>query len=522
MATSPIDYAAMLNGNYGGGSAPQNPGLSPQGMYPATVYNPDWSSTDPTKQFSQNRTYEAAWGNQMDSSLAGQQNYADQLENYYRAPMDTAAGQLGNTPGYTTDELGNITRAPQYQSGVTTPDQYSSMAPTAAQSAAMRGDPNSLMNAYNPQAILNSAGNASTGMAQANQFGQLSENAAIHGAQTQLQGPYLAAIQNAFGGYQNQIGSDTSASNSNLNLNLNPQDYLMGNQEKQNIINQAGQSVQTGRSAYMDQISRAAAASGNADPMALAALSNQTMAQGNEGAAEAQTNAYLAANAQQRGLAMNYAQAKLGAGQTQVGMDVGAQQNLMANQFGQANNYEQMNLGLTGQQVSALQNQNANQLQAQQYGGQLGLSANEYAQTTGENLAANVNNLNTTYGNQQYQNQLQNQMYGQQNTFNQNTAVQDRQSAAYQAAANARMGGQNQFLNWATGQTGQAVQQGQTATQQRIGAAGQTFGDINQNTAGSANYQLAKSGQPNWFDKTIGAVAGGLSGYAKASAAAGG
>jgi hypothetical protein len=620
MASPAFPYSDYFNNpSYGWDQLSQNYQTPPQ-------FSPNWATNDPQTAMKDNRTYAASMGGNLDNMLGGQQAYADQLEAFYRNPMNAEAANIAQTPGYTTDELGNITRGDQYAQGVTGADSYSQLNASDQEKAAMKGDPNSLYNFYNPDQ-LNSI-NQDSATRQRGRFGdtQGAMNANLEGTQGRLdtsigqatgrldsslegaanriassldqtQGSMQSALDQqkqgygqainpsnlrvdagflpaVEGAYQQHAGAmDAATGSSKLNLNLSPQDYLMSNQELQDTVNQAGQSVQNARQSQMDAYTRAAQASGNADPMALAALATQTQNQGNEAAANAQTNAYLAAKGQQRGLAMNYAGANLAAGQTQAGMQVGAQENQMSQQLGEANAYEQMRLGaeqgLTADQMAAIQPQTGSQMGAAQYlsGAQLGsaqylgsagqtageylgslntganqymgnarLGADQYlgstgigmeqgigqqAQNTGQYLtntgtgiAQNVNQLNTQYGNQQYQNRLQNTMYQQQNTFNQNTAIQDRQAAAYQAAANARMGGQNQFLNWSTGQVGQAVGQNQTAAQQRVGLYGEQTGAINQATGQWGNYNLAKNMQPSTFDK----IAGGLIGAAGAFA----
>jgi hypothetical protein len=511
----------------------------------------------------QNAGMAGSWGQNMDSSLASQAQYAQGLEDYYRAPMNQAASQLAQTPGYTDQELQNILGTQQYQSGMTTPDQYAALDPTQTEQAGMAGNPNSLYNYFNPdqlnqvnsdaaQAQRSDYGTASQNINNALSGQQQANNGALNSQESELRTAVLPALQGAYNTHAGNVGTalgnasssiNASVNNPNLGLNLKPEDYLMSNDQVQQMENQASQAVQNSGQTQMDAIKRAAAASGNSDPMAIAALQFQNNRQSLQAGADAQTNAALAAQAQQRQLAMNYAGANLGAAQTQAGMNVGAQenmasqnvgaeQNLLAQQNAAANSYEGMQMNLTGQQLSANNALAGNQMQGGQYLGSTGVgmeqgigqqaqNTGQYVTNTGTSIAGNVNQLQTQNANQQYQTRLQNAMYGQQNTFNQNTAVQDRQSAAYQSAANARQTGQNNFLNWATGQTGQAVGQQQTANQQRIGAAGTALGAMNTATGQWGQYDVAKSAQPNWFDKTIGAAAGAAAGFAKAGAGGG-
>lgn len=525
MGTAPFDYSQYFQ------QQPWNPGTTMGSS--AYSYAPNYDTYDPSAAMRGNRNSAMAWGQNMDSNLAQQQQYASGLESYYRQPMDAAGGQLAGTPGFTPDELANITRGGQYQAGVTTSDQYSAMGPSAAEYTGMGGDPNSLYGWFDPK--YQEDINRSSADQQRGQFGsaqgrldqalgqQSKGYSDALGAQgTQLDQSYLPGIQSAYAGHAGAI--DAATNSQNLNLNLKPEDYLMSGQDVQDTINQAGRGVQTARQSQMEDTYRRALASGNVDPMALAALGRESQGRANEEAANAQTDAGLQARGQQRGLAMNYAQANLGAGQARAGMQVGAQENLLGQQLGSQNAYEAMRMGLTADQLAAVQAQTGAQMGAGQYLGSTGLgmeqgignqaaNTQQYVTGLGTQIAGNVNQLNTNFANQQYQNRLQNAMYQQQNTYSQNTGVQDRQAAAYQAAAQARIGGQNKFLDWSTGQTGQAVGQGQTAAQQRIGAFGSASGAANQATGQSGQYDIAKSAQPNWFDKLTGAAAGFAGGY---------
>ena len=469
------------------------------------------------------------------NEASGQAQYAGALENYYRAPMNAMAGSIAAQPGFSDQELQNMLQTGQYQSGITTPDQYATLAPTGSEAAGLGTD---IFQYYNPQAIndlyqgaaagegdqfhgatdiYNAAGSA-MGDTLTNQRKGYASAIDPNALQLDPNGNYLNALEGAYNQHAGAINAATN--NSNLQLQLKPGDYLMGNQEVQDIQNQAGQAVQTARQAQFEQLQRAAAASGNADPLAVAALGRETQQRANESAANAETNAYLQATGQQRQLAMNYAGANLGASQTQAGLQTAAQENLLGQQLGAASQYQAQRLGaqqnLTADQMAAVGAQTQAGLNAAQYGGstgiglaeqgmamnagigQMGIGAQQYLQNSG--TALSQQQIQNTM--QQYQQRLQNAMYQQQNTFNQNTGITDRQAAAYQAAANARINGQNTFLNWSTGQTGQAVGQQQTAMQQQL-QAGQGWG----------GYANQKATIPTGFDKALGAIAGAAGGF---------
>jgi hypothetical protein len=491
--------------------------MTPNMMSPGMVV-PVTNLGDPGAQQMQNRLASSAIGSQLEAYDANQQQYYNNAQSAYANAANVEGANIGNTPGYTTDELGNILQTSQYQAGETTPQGYASLAPTQAQSAAMLGDPNSLYNSFDPNAILNTVNtsqgnqqqfltNADTalGTAQANMGAGYDSAMSNPGLSYDPTGSFLNSVEGAYTGAASNIGAADTNANLSLTNDLNPNTYNMSDAQVQQIENQAATGVGAATAAQNQAYENAALASGNADPMSVAALQQQNRVQGDEASAAAVTNATLAAQAQQRSLEMNYAQTQLGAQQTESGMQVGAGENLLGQQLGEANNYQQSSLAaeqnLANLGMSATTNEANAAYQNAMYGGNAGIgieqnvgqqmtAGQEYGQTTGENLAANVNQLNTTYANQQYQNQLTNTMYQQQNTFNQNTAVTNTQSAAYQAAANARIAGQNNFLNWSTGQANANANTSLGYTGAENTANATTLGAMNQATATGAQWGL--------------------------------
>lgn len=524
MSTAPysnFSYADWLN---------QSPYQSTNDAEINGVQNSNWSN--PNSAFQSNLLNEQVMGGELQSEFGNTANTAQQLANYYRQPMNEAAAALASTPGYTSGELGNILDTSGYQQGETTQGQYAAMNPTQQQQAGMEGNPNSFMDWFDPSqtqgdithaaslsqndlnntnlALQNTMNNQSAGYSGAINPAALTVNPALQGQ-----------LQNTVGGASNAINA--AVNSPNLQLNLAPQNYLMSNQQVQATENQAAQDVQQQAQSQYENTYKAALASGNADPMALAALQQQSQATSEEAAANAETSANLAATGQQRTLAMNYAQAQLGAGQTQAGLQSSAQENLLGQNLGEQMGYAGMQIGaqqgLTADQMAAIQNEANTQSAANEYLGSTGINlqqgvgaqeeaAQQYLTNTGTGIEQAMNTAKTGAATQQYQNQLQNQMYQQQNQFNQNTAIQDRQSAAYSAAANARMSGQSQFLGWATGATSGATNQQLASQNMQAGVYG-TQGQLANQSAGAwGNYQLQKNGQPGVLSQVMGGIAG--------------
>jgi len=538
MATSPsFDYGQFF-------SPAGAPWMTPQQQNPASVYNIT-NTGDPGTQATQDRLYESAWGEQQQGYNANQENYYNANQGQYANAANVEGANIGDTPGYTPSEMANILQTQQLQSGETTPQGYAALAPTADQSAAMAGNPGSFLNYYNPSTITgpmdtyNAAetgdySNAVTGLGGALNTQSTADASALNPASLTVAPSFLSSVENAYTGAASNINTDVNSSK--LNLNLDPSTYLMSPKELQDIQTQAGQAVQTQTAAQNQAYEHAAAASGNADPMAVAALEQQNRAQGDEAGANAETSAYLAATGEQRQLENTLATEQLGAGQTQTQFQVGAGENLLGQQLGEANTYEGMNLGANqtyaGMQLTTAQQQEAAAAAAQEYEGSTGIgmeaaqqSANaanqEYLQSTGEGLSQNINTASTAAGTQAYNIGLQNQMYQQQNQFNQNTAVTQNQQQAYQAAANARVAGQNTFLNWSTGQANASTQASLGYGQQNNQAAATTFGGMNAsaNTATNWGLGLNQTTGVRGFATDFNQIMGGLSGGARGASA---
>ncbi len=508
---------------------------------PALSYQPDLSSNDPDRIFrnAQNVNYN------MGAGLSAQTNqmYGQQMGMYgnYGNLMNQSYGQLAETPGYTDEESANITREPQYMQGITSQEQYQGLNPTDQEYAGMTGDPNSYYNSYDPAGAdqittsgaeqqrnaSNLAGGDISGATgrQRDSLGQAINPGNLR--TSQAYGDNMDSVLNATHG---RLGENQSSTTGRLDKAVyNPDLGIssgysrkagMSDEEVNQVANAGARDVGLRYQSMMGDAARRAAEAGNASPLAVGALQARLAQQSATGAADARTNAYLAARGQQRQAETGVESTRLGAEQYRTGAQLGAGQFLGA-QGQQAAEYEgglaqqgtqskeNTRLGaeqyLTGAQVGAANALGQNELQGAEYMGGLrssneaqisnrNLQANQYQQGLGTQIAQNVEQTNAQRQAALYGNRAALGQYQQGQTYGQNFNTQGALSQGYGNVANARRGGQQEYRGWTGAQTGQALGAAQTATGQGIQNYGTMSGAMNSNARDWTGYQAARQG----------------------------
>lgn len=520
---------------------------------PSLTYSPDLSSNDPSRALrnAQNVTYNLGAG--IDASTFQQQQQQQALYNQFGNAANTAYGQLAQQPGYSAGDAANIEQSDRINGAVTTPDQYASLNPTAAQQAGMMGNTASYSSAYNPSAINSTTADMASNM-RGNVAATAQNDTSVLGQQQQSLGnalnnndlgvsaDYVANNSNVLNstadrlsGSQDQAGSSLNSAINNPGLNTSA-DYArqagMTDGEVQQTATQAATNVGLQSQAQKDSIARAAAAAGNASPLAVAAAQSRAGVQGMVATGDAVTDANLAARAQQRTAATGVQQTQLGAAQYQTGAQIGAGEyqgslgsqnaqyegNLAQSAVQQQENTRlAANQYVAGQQVNAANAVAGNQLQSNQYTGNQGLSAEsaiggqglagqQFNQNLGTNIAMSQDQANTQRASQLYGVQQGNTQYAQQSNYNQNMGAASALSGNYQTVANQALNGQQQYRSYLTGQQSQALGAQQTAQQQQIANYGTMSNGLNSNAANMGNYQLGKSQQS--FTTNLGEAVG--------------
>ncbi len=300
------------------------------------------------------------------------------------------------------------------------------------------------------------------------------------------------------------------------------QNYQVGPQDMQGIMNQAGRTV--GAQSAMDEenLQSAANAAGNVNPMALQAARNRIRANSAVNEANAMSDAAIKAKQLALTTAQGRENTRLGAEQSYAGLGTGSELSLGGHQIGAntalGNANTQAALSLGNQAVNAKMGLGTQNLSNEQYMGSntLGqqnqtsnaqLGAEQYL--AGQNLAGQQYLGNSRLGNTQ-------QLLGtgmQQGQFNANLGTSALQGAEQQAAnragtlatnrqgvnqynqgqdytrgsaiynagsqanlgfANNQQGQEQEYRNYLGGQQQQATQGAQVGNQQRLGAYGAT------------------------------------------------
>ncbi len=429
-----FDYSQYLAQN----ALDPNAAPGPQGgpsVY--TGWTGNLSDTNPADILQQNRQLSLNTGANLGQNLADSTATNTALTAYYRNAANTAYSGLAQQPGYSPTEAADITRQSQLYSGLTTPDQYASLAPTAAETAGIQGNPQSIGQYYDPS--------------------QLTQGSA-----------YQQALQGTLGG----IGGDVSALQGDTSQFA--QKYQMTPAEQQDIVASTSADLASQRAGEEGDIQRAANAAG-VSQLGVAAAENRVNVQGTAAAGDALTNARIAAS--------NAAAARLQGIQT-------AEQNTANTGVGAG--------AITAGAQTAAEGQR--------------IGAEQYSQQLGTGIATTEDAAAAARASQLYGIRQGNTQYAQQSTYGQNLATQQQLANANTNVAGARIAGQNNYLNFLTGQTGQTLGAQQTSQGLQQQNASTMLG--NANTAGGQKANLSLGLDSNSLgtsvDKGVGSFIGNL------------
>lgn len=476
----------------------------------------NWQNPDqPEDTFRQNREIALNEGGDLQNQFASDYDYQGALGDFYRPQMDTAYGDLANTPGYTPDESAAINREDQFNRGITSASDYASLLPTAQESASIYGDPNSIRNDFNAnQGRMDQAVNQA-GLDEYGAYGPASGDMAR--ATQWQQEDYGRALDPSKLSQSGQYQSDINAAVNKGDLSLSPdfaQRYELSPEDQQRLVSQAARTAGNQSQAEQDRIYRSALASGNASPLAIAAATDRARRTGAINTADAVTDARIAANQAAADRLANAEQMRLNANQNYSGLKAqtltaAEQQRLAAQQF-----------QTQAQMDAASQLGNARRSTAQWQGdtgigiaqdiGNRNLNNLQYQTDTGTDINRDINAQNQNYGQFMYTNRSNLGQRQQDNTYGQSFQTQQQLSNTNQQAADARRQGQNEYRGWLTGQTQDATTARQNAGQQQLGTYQAKTGAANQSTGGLAQYKSAKASQPGVFEKIAGAATGAL------------
>jgi hypothetical protein len=292
----------------------------------------------------------------------------------------------------------------------------------------------------------------------------------------------------------------------------------MTDQEVADTAAMAGEAAGAGTRANIQDLERNAAASGNSDALAVAAMRSQYMDQGAVNQADAVANAQLAARAQQRQAATGVEQTRLGANQYQAGATIGAGEAMGNLATGATTQEEAMRmagaqdvsnrqlgiaqtLGTVGQQnANTIGNEGITQAQNLQQGG---LQAGEFSQGAAANYASAGDAAAAARAAAIAANRQTTAQNNQGNQFNRGYQVNSQLSNLYGQTGAARIAGQNNQQNFWAGQQNYQGGQKQAANTNLLNTQQLQQQGTNQATAGNAQWELGNKNSPNWFTKNV-------------------
>jgi hypothetical protein len=360
-------------------ASPYQPNASPTGGLPDTSYEdfysrsisgspisslppssvPYYDGTDIAKQFQNNRNTEQNQGDMFQQYFGGESSRRLGLENAAALKSNQLYGQLEQTPGYSQEEIdaqmGNRPDGGNNFRDLLNVD-YGSNFLTPQEQEEMRGDPYAARNELNPN-ILNdtntTAFNASRGYID-NAQDKLNQNYDVTkdslngaiGEDLKLSGRYQDDLSNI----QNVTGDKVWGAATNKDLDMSGEygrQAGMSDQEVEDTAAIGGQALGAKYRSAVQDLERQAAASGNASPLAVAAMRSQFEDQNAVGQADAVGQLKLAARAQQRDAATGVENTRLGAERYKTNAQMGAGMDLGNMAIDAETNKENMRLNST-------------------------------------------------------------------------------------------------------------------------------------------------------------------------------
>lgn len=516
-ALTPLDANGNPIGPYGGVyGAPQ--------AAPSFVNTPNASQAQITGNV-QNYTNEA--GQQINQEAQGNLAYEGALQAGYTGAENQALNQLAGTPGYTPGEANQInTNYSQYN---TSPEALNSEFLTPGEQSGIAGDPNAPVSAASSgtaaegaflnqeQAQLGSTLGSYQGelgsSTDAFKQGALGASSGLQGSVNQATGGLTGGLNQAQGKFSNL---DSAVNDPSLAFDPNGTEKQITDAQVAQMATNAGEAVGNQYRTAEDQLQRQAAASGNASPLAIAAANARLQAQSASGVGSAESNAQIQALQAQQQQAAAIEQAREGAAFQGAGLKAGA----ATTEQSQA----QAAAGLAGTQ----------NLSAQELAGEENIAANEAAGQAGINSVGAYNTAalgaETTYGGQAQNaaSAMEQQNYGAQSTaeqeaasraatlgtnrqatqanvnntgYSQGTGSAQLTGAGAQTVGNARIGGQNTYLNTVAGAGNQAQQGGQAALGSQQNAYNTQASNLSSSTGNLGSY---RNGKPSVVSQATG------------------
>lgn len=493
-------------------------------LAPASV--PFYDGTDLAKQYQNNRNTQQNEGDRLEGYFGGESSRRSGLENAALLKSGQLQTELERTPGYTSQEAGDITRGEDYKKLLGT--DYDSNFLTPEERAAAIGDPHAASAAFDPSILRNTnetAFNANSGNVSGTRDKLSQGLATMKSEMGDAVDPSKLGLSRGY-----QAGSDAvlnatgdrvwdAATSEGLDMSGEyGRQAGMTDQEVSDTAAMGGQAVGARSRSAIQDLERQAAASGNSNPLAVAAARREFEDQNAVQSADATVNAQLAARDAQRKAATGVEGTRLSSEQYKTGAQIGAGMDLGRFAQGALDTREGMRLG-SEQDISSRRLGVASQV---------GQAGRDDARWAGERQIQNENDWadrahdagkfdqNAAYSaaaaaereaadramavatNRQGTNQT-----NQNNQFNRGYQVNATLSGGAATVADARRQGQQENRNYYQGQQQYQGAQGAQQQQNLLTNRAQTQQGVDKATEGSAGWELGNKQSGNWFTKNV-------------------
>jgi hypothetical protein len=512
---------------YGGGYQP----VFTQSGFPMSAVN----SSEPGKMSEQDRQIIYSMGGQIDSDL--QNRIMQQNVEAARAGgrAEELYGRMADRPGYTPEEQEEIRQKEAMDALKYNPETTQGMYATDAEWAGAMGDPSKALQWFDPAHTEDIAGTGARNITGAYETGQGRVMDAVQQGATGQRGAIdaqaLTMDPRAAGRIQGAVDSTGRNVRDAIDyekLKLDATGLKMSDAEREGYVGRAQRQVGNQYRALQDDIELAAAQSGNATPMAIAAAKDRLARRAAVDMADARTNAELAAQAAQRDTYRTAEQMRLGAEQGYSGLRSQAEMGLGNQAINAGLSTEEMRLraqqGLTGYLTDAerdIANRGVAAAVEQQ---KLGMDAAQAA----ANIQQQANQFNQDLGIRAFQTAdeqaaarnlalLQNRQgiaqSGDRSQFERTTAIADRGTAAGLNIGNARRGDTQTAAEGFSQARDSANQNINAAQGQRVENYGTMAQGANTATRNKQQYELAKS-EMGWGNQVFKPLVGQILGTA--------
>lgn len=445
------------------------------------------------------RNWAVAQGAGIDASLEGRGNDQEYLEQYYRNSANSAyAPILEGKGGYTDAEKGQIVRSDELKALDYNPQMTEDLQLTADEQAAMKGDPDKATQwfdpAWNDQIVTDQTARTREAVADTSTNLRDTIDPAALRMNDSVAGDVRAGIDATGANVREAIDRDRMTVSDDF-----VKGYRMSPEQQQALVDQAGRQVGGQTRAAIGDLEQAAAASGNASPLAVGAARSRLENASAANAADAMTNARIAADRERADREAGIEDRRLSAESGYAGLKSSAELDLGKTGTDAALQTEAMRLA--AEQELSKNRQGVEgaigdaRLQNEADIGDKTLAMAQWNQQEGNKVTTQADDRKAERAGTVATNRQGVTQAGQQEQWNRGTGISDRLSGQNTQVADARLETEKEARGFLSGQNAQASENVNTANDQRIQNYGTQAGAMGQATGTAAQYDLGRRGQ---------------------------